>query len=72
MPEIKGDCDLDIEIKKIKKIGKKTIPEETLKNIINNVTPRSEEDLDNMLNSSYHHEPITPQERLLRAIFGAK
>ena len=72
LPEIKGDCDLDIEIKKIKKIGKKTIPEETLKNIINNVTPRSEEDLDNMLNSSYHHEPITPQERLLRAIFGAK
>ena len=43
LPEIKGDCDLDIEIKKIKKIGKKTIPEETLKNIINNVTPRSEE-----------------------------
>lgn len=72
LPEIKGDCDLDIEIKKIKKIGKKTIPEETLKNIINNVTPRSEEDLDNMLNSSYHHDPITPQERLLRAIFGAK
>lgn len=72
LPEIKGDCDLDIEIKKIKKIGKKTIPEETLKNIINNVTPRSEEELDNMLNSSYHHEPITPQERLLRAIFGAK
>ena len=72
LPEIKGDCDLDIEIKKIKKIGKKTIPEETLKNIINNVTPRSEEDLDNMLNSSYHHEPITPQERLLRAIFGVK
>ena len=72
LPEIKGDCDLDIEIKKIKKIRKKTIPEETLKNIINNVTPRSEEDLDNMLNSSYHHEPITPQERLLRAIFGAK
>lgn len=72
LPEIKGDCDLDIEIKKTKKIGKKTIPEETLKNIINNVTPRSEEDLDNMLNSSYHHEPITPQERLLRAIFGAK
>lgn len=72
LPEIKGDCDLDIEIKKIKKIGKKTIPEETLKNIINNVTPRSEEELDNMLNSSYHHDPITPQERLLRAIFGAK
>lgn len=72
LPEIKGDCDFDIEIKKIKKIGKKTIPEETLKNIINNVTPRSEEDLDNMLNSSYHHDPITPQERLLRAIFGAK
>ena len=72
LPEIKGDCDLDIEIKKIKKIGKKTIPEETLKNIINNVTPRSEEELDNMLNSSYHHAPITPQERLLRAIFGAK
>ena len=72
LPEIKGDCDLDIEIKKIKKLGKKTIPEETLKNIINNVTPRSEEELDNMLNSSYHHEPITPQERLLRAIFGAK
>ena len=72
LPEIKGDCDLDIEIKKIKKIGKKTIPEETLKNIINNVTPRSEEELDNMLNSSYHLDPITPQERLLRAIFGAK
>ena len=72
LPEIKGDCDLDIEIKKIKKIGKKTIPEETLKNIINNVTTRSEEELDNMLNSSYHHDPITPQERLLRAIFGAK
>ena len=72
LPEIKGDCDLDIEIKKIKKIGKKTIPEETLKNIINNVTPRSEEELDNMLNSSCHHDPITPQERLLRAIFGAK
>lgn len=72
LSEIKGDCDLDIEIKKIKKIGKKTIPEETLKNIINNVTPRSEEELDNMLNSSYHHEPITPQERLLRAIFGVK
>ena len=72
LPEIKGDCDLDIEIKKIKKIGKKTIPEESLKNIINNVTPRSEEELDNMLNSSYHHDPITPQERLLRAIFGAK
>ena len=72
LPEIKGDCDLDIEIKKIKKLGKKTIPEETLKNIINNVTPRSEEELDNMLNSSYHHDPITPQERLLRAIFGAK
>ena len=72
LPEIKGDCDLDIEIKKIKKIGKKAIPEETLKNIINNVTPRSEEELDNMLNSSYHHDPITPQERLLRAIFGAK
>ena len=72
LPEIKGDCDLDIEIKKIKKIGKKTIPEETLKNIINNVTPRSEEELDNMLNSSYHHDPITPQERLLRAIFGVK
>lgn len=72
LPEIKGDCDLDIEIKKIKKIGKKTIPEETLKNIINNVTSRSEEELDNMLNSSYHLDPITPQERLLRAIFGAK
>lgn len=72
LPEIKGDCDLDIEIKKIKKIGKKTIPEETLKNIINNVTPRSEEELDNMLNSSYHHDPITPQERLLKAIFGVK
>ena len=72
LPEIKGDCNLDIEIKKIKRLGKNTIPEETLKNIINNVTPRSEEDLNNMLNSSYHHEPITPQERLLRAIFGVK
>ena len=72
LPEVKGDCDLDKEIAKIKRMGSNRIPEETLKNIINNVTPRSEEDLNTMLNSSYHQEIITPQERLLRAIFGAK
>ena len=48
-----------------------SINECSLKNIINNVNTRSEDDLDNMIKSSYHYrhyQANVAQVRLLRAI----
>lgn len=70
LPPIKGDCDLEIEINKIKKLGTVRIPEETLKNIINSVTPKSEEELDTILQTSYHY--ITPKERLFSLLLAKR
>lgn len=72
MPSITMDYDLEEEMTKVKSLGKITISLDTLKNIINNVTPRSEEDLDIMIRSSYHYQAKIAQARLLRAIFETK
>ena len=75
IPLIAMDCDLEEKIAKVKSLGRIAIPLEILKNIINNVTPRSEDDLDNMIKSSYHYrhyQANIAQARLLRAILGTK
>ena len=70
LPPIKGACDLEIEINKIKKLGTVRIPEETLKNIINSGTPKSEEELHTILQTSYHY--ITPKERLFSLLLAKR
>lgn len=68
IPLIDEYCDLEVEISKIKRLGNNRINAETLKNIINSVTPRSEEELTTIIKSSYHYQESIKEIRLLRAI----
>ena len=75
LPPITLECNIEDEIAKVKSLGRVAIPLETLKNIINNVTPRSEDSLDNMIKSSYHYrhyQASIAQAKLLKAILGTK
>ena len=75
IPPITLECNIEEEIAKVKSLGKVIITPETLKNIINNVTPRSEDSLDNMIKSSYHYrhyQASIAQAKLLKAILGTK
>ena len=65
---ISDNCDIDQELKNIKKMGKVFIPLTTLKKIIATVTPEQIPSLDETIASSYHYKLLYPEEKLLYAI----
>lgn len=69
---ISFDCNLESEIEKVRKLSYEKIPIDTLKNIINNVTPKSEEELEKMAKTSYHYQMHIREIKLLRTLLGIK
>lgn len=69
LPELNKEYNPDEEIAKIKNLGNTLIPLDVLESVINTVTPMAEENLNETIKSSYHFYCLSPEKKLLYAIF---
>lgn len=72
IPNIPEKFDMNLEVEKIRQLGKQLIPLKTLENIIASVDPQSTDRLQETIMTSYHFLCAPPEHKLLYSIFGAR